>query len=176
MNIRAQVVLIGFMGAGKTKVGRALAGLLRTDYTDLDSVIEEHASLSIAEIFAQRGEIAMRELEAQATRQWLDAGSGVLATGGGVVETPATSDSLRQHSPVVWLDPPFEELRERLERAPAGQRPLVQRLGWEGLVELRDRRRPLYAGCADFRFQEPRASAHEMALQVRRVLQEARGE
>jgi shikimate kinase len=76
----------------------------------------------------------------------------VLATGGGVVEDEDNRRRLRQASKVVWIDLRLETVRSRLAASGGGGRPLVRRLGWDGLVELYRHRRALYAQVAHFRF------------------------
>ncbi len=169
------VVLVGFMGSGKSRVGGALAGLAQCDHVDLDERIEARAGITISQIFGDFGEETFRSWETDALAEWLGAPKGILSTGGGIIETEINRQALRRHYPVVWLDPSFDQLRDRLGRAPRKQRPLVESLGWSALRALRDRRRPLYASCADFRMQETRPSAHAMAVAIRRILQEAQG-
>jgi shikimate kinase len=67
------------------------------------------------------------------------------------VETPAAVQLLQRRGVVIWLDPPWSVIRERLKAAPEAQRPLVASLGWAGIEALYHRRRRLYAAAADFR-------------------------
>src|SRR5579864_9418816 len=92
------VALTGFMGAGKTTVGRALADLLKWRFVDLDSEIESRYGQSIPEIFAARGERRFRELEAEALRSVLEqpTGPAVIALGGGTFVQPENADLLRR--------------------------------------------------------------------------------
>jgi shikimate kinase len=168
-----QVVLVGFMGAGKTRVGQALASLLEMEFTDLDAEVATRAGGTIAEIFARDGEAGFRELEAHALDDWLREGVGVLASGGGVVETASALRQLCEHHPVVWLDPPFAELRRRLQAAPRTQRPLVAGRDWEALRLRWEARRPLYGRCSDLHVDEVADSAAALAQRVHRALAEA---
>jgi shikimate kinase len=134
------VYLVGMPGAGKTVVGRELAGRLGMPFIDLDAEIEQKEGASIAEVFAQRGEAAFRALEAAAL---VDAGThdpSVVSCGGGVVLEPANRISLRNTGTVVYLDVPIDRLRERVR--PAAERPLIHQEG--DLERLLAERGPLY--------------------------------
>ena len=90
----------------------------------------------------------------------------VLDTGGGVVQTPAAVDLLRQRGVVVWLDAPWETLRARLKESDTDSRPLIARLGWAGVEELYRNRRRLYAAAADFRLRADQGTVDDLARRV----------
>jgi shikimate kinase len=118
-----RVVLVGFMGAGKTTVGRLLARLLDWEFLDLDARIEELAGRSVAEIFRERGEAAFRAEELAAAREAGRRGRCVIAAGGGAFAQDATREALRRDALSVWLRCPLPVL---LSRVPAdGTRPLA---------------------------------------------------
>jgi shikimate kinase len=97
------LVLTGYMGAGKTSVGRRVANRLARGFTDADRVIEEQAGMPIPEIFSRRGELWFRRTEERVIRDLLAQEPGVLALGGGAVESARTRDLLRRTADVVWL-------------------------------------------------------------------------
>jgi shikimate kinase len=97
------LVLTGYMGAGKTSVGRRVANRLERAFTDADRVIEEQAGIPIPEIFSRRGELWFRRTEERVIRDILAGEAGVLALGGGAVESARTRDLLRRTADVVWL-------------------------------------------------------------------------
>jgi shikimate kinase len=124
------VVLIGFMGAGKTTVGRALARRLGWNFLDLDDLIEEREHMSVAEIFASSGETAFRRMESAALTALLQdrkAGNDlVLALGGGAFVQEQNRDTLSSIGAItVLLEAPVEELQRRC-RAETKERPLAQ--------------------------------------------------
>ncbi len=106
------VVLVGFMGAGKSTVGTRLAARLGVELVDLDRVLEE-AWGPLPEQLARGGEAQFRAREAEAVRRWCLAPSGVLATGGGAWIEPASRARLLDAGVTVYLRAPLEVLRER---------------------------------------------------------------
>jgi shikimate kinase/3-dehydroquinate synthase len=139
------VVLAGFMGAGKTTVGRALARRLRRPFVDLDREIERLASATIAELFAREGERAFRVREADAARAVLAAGDApIVALGGGTLGDPGTRALLREQALVVWID---VDRTTAWRRAAGPGRPLTaDRDRFEALFA---ERRTGYAAAAD---------------------------
>jgi shikimate kinase len=129
------------MGAGKTTVGRALAGRLRWPFVDLDREIECTAGTTVPELIAERGEDAFRALEHQALRRLADGRRAVIATGGGAFCRPENQDLMRRTGTCVWLDPPLEVLFDRVERS-GRARPLFG--DRERAAALFSARRPWY--------------------------------
>lgn len=121
----APVVLVGFMGAGKSTVGRLLARRLGVPFADSDDVIAGRTGRTPREIFATDGEAAFRALERDVVHELVAGGTaGVVALGGGAVEDPATREALRG-ARVVHLDVSFEQVRARVGRDPG--RPVLAR-------------------------------------------------
>lgn len=141
------VCLVGFMGAGKTAVGRVLAQSLGWRFVDLDDEIERSAGKSIAEIFASDGEAEFRRLEAEELAQSLKklrTKPTVLALGGGAFVQRENAERLRQATvPVIFLDAPLEELLRRCREQEGRLRPLLDS-GSDALSVLYAERRPLY--------------------------------
>jgi shikimate kinase/3-dehydroquinate synthase len=134
------IVLVGFMGAGKTTVGRLLAARLGRPFVDLDRLVEERAGEGIPELFRTRGEPAFRGLEREAAREALRAGAPVLAAGGGAFADPETREVLREGTTTVWLRCALPAL---LARVPLdGSRPLAT--NHETIVRLLAEREPSY--------------------------------
>jgi len=111
--------LVGFMGSGKSEVGRLLAHELGWSFADTDEDIETSQGVSIAEIFDTRGEQEFRRIEQEALRKRLrEVESGkpiVLALGGGAFVDPANQRMLVERGVTVWLDCPFPRISSRLE-------------------------------------------------------------
>jgi shikimate kinase len=126
------VALTGYMGTGKTTVGRALANLLRWSFFDLDYEIELRQKLLVRELFQAHGESAFREIETETLRSVLQQVSGptVIALGGGTFVQSANAELLRKREArVVFLETAIEELLERCRVADQNSlenpRPLV---------------------------------------------------
>lgn len=131
------IILAGFMGAGKTTVGEIVAERLGREFIDTDTAISEQTGLSIAQIFAERGEAAFRQLEAEVA-QGLAARSGlVIATGGGMLMNAANRHLLESSGVVICLQAAPDVIAERI--AGESGRPLAA--DWRALYESR---RPIY--------------------------------
>ena len=136
------ITLTGFMGSGKTTVGKVLADFLGCPFMDLDDLIVKKAGKSIPEIFAQDGEPAFRQLEARLLRQTVEKyteNTVVLALGGGAVTAPASASLLREKTVCIYLRATLETLLARLEGETAG-RPLAD----ASLADRLAAREPLY--------------------------------
>lgn len=118
------IVLVGFMGAGKTTIGRALADRLGRPFVDTDELIEASLGLSIADIFEGYGEQGFREVEARVIVEQLAGPPAVVALGGGAVTTAAVREALEGHD-VVLLDITLEDALSRVGGDPA--RPILRR-------------------------------------------------
>ncbi|MDH4112518.1 MAG: shikimate kinase [Actinomycetota bacterium] len=134
------VYLVGMPGAGKTVVGRELAGRLGVPFVDIDAEIEREQERSITQIFEEEGEAAFRALEAGALVKAGTHDPSVVSCGGGVVLEPANRITLRNTGTVVYLDVQLAELRDRVR--PADDRPLIREDG--DLERLLAERGPLY--------------------------------
>lgn len=147
------------MGAGKTSVGKRLAGLLGVPFTDSDTRIVEAAGMSIPEIFANLGEAAFRDGERRVIARLLAERPGVLATGGGAFIEPRTREEIAAHGTSVWLRADLETLWERVRDRPG--RPLLQTADPKGTLADLDRRRAPYYALADVVVDSRRGISHE---------------
>jgi len=107
-------VLVGFMGSGKSTVGRRLADTLHFSFLDTDEWIERRENMTVAEIFARKGEAHFRALEREAVGRFAGLESLVLSCGGGAVLDPASRANMRRHGWVVWLYTPLARTAERI--------------------------------------------------------------
>lgn len=121
-----RVFLTGFMGAGKTAVGRRLAERLGWAFVDLDEEVERRAGASVRRIFETAGEPEFRRLESEELARSLDLEDVVVATGGGTVCFPANARLLRASGITVWLNPSFATLAARLAGGGKEDRPLFR--------------------------------------------------
>ena len=139
------VVLVGLMGAGKSKIGRRLAARLGLPFSDSDPEIEAAAGETIEEIFANRGERVFREGERRVIGRLLAQPVHVLATGGGAFMDPATRALIACRGVSLWLRADLDVLVSRVLRR--SNRPLLKHGDPRAiLAELIERRHPIYAG------------------------------
>jgi len=155
------IVLIGFMGSGKSSVGRCLAEKTDLPRYDTDEMVSARAVISVAEIFAQRGEEEFRALETDVLRQ-LPEGPAIIVTGGGIVLRPPNMQILRRLGTVVNLMADEATLFERVSLS--GTRPLLKTENPRAtLAELLHIREPLYRAAADFVVDTSRLRYEEVA-------------
>jgi shikimate kinase/3-dehydroquinate synthase len=159
------IALIGFMGAGKTTVGRLLADRLGLAFVDTDRFIEECAGRSVRGIFDEDGEPHFRALEHQAVATLVGRGAAVIALGGGAVEDPRTRSVLGA-AEVIYLQVDYAEALARVD-SDAG-RPMLHR---PGLDDLYRRRMPIYAEVADITVSTGHRRPETVATDIVRELQ-----
>lgn len=166
-------VLIGFMGAGKSAVGRVLAGRLGAELVDVDARIEGAAGRAVHEIFASQGEGVFREMEKEAIREAVSIPGRVIAAGGGAFLDPANRSLLKGYAPVVFLDASPGTVLGRL--AGDQSRPLLR--GDDREAKIRDlmaRRRPAY-GEADLAVKTDGLTVDQVADRVATLLGSRKG-
>ena len=158
------VVLVGFMGSGKSSVGRELARRFGVPFVDVDERIETTAGCRIRDLFDREGEPAFRAREKAALREALSVKGCVIATGGGAFADEENRVLLRTYAPVVYLDTSVEALLDRLA-ADLG-RPLLRGGDREEVVRaLLSRRVPGYR-TADVTVRTDGRTVEEVAGQV----------
>lgn len=146
MNGLRRVVLVGFMGSGKTTVGRILAARIGWRHVDVDERVEREVGRSVAEIFATGGEAAFRPLEAAAAARALREDGAVVTPGGGWAVHAGFPDGLPPGTLAVWLRADADELLRRVGRAGAEERPLLRGPDPASTVRaLLREREPVYA-------------------------------
>ncbi len=171
------VALVGFMGAGKSTVGRRLAARGHVRFVDLDEAIETTAGESIAEIFHNKGEVGFRALERRVLRETLAAEEpAVIATGGGTFIDPAMRAWLKERSCTVFLQASVESLLRRIGEGEERQkRPLLMGPDAEATVErLHASRLPAYEECA-LKVDTDGRSVDEVTTRIERLLSGAWG-
>jgi shikimate kinase len=141
--MKNNIILIGFMGTGKTTVGRLLAESIGCGFVDTDDLIKERAGLAIPEIFNRFGEEYFRRLEREIIHQVVTKDGMVIATGGGAVMDPKSFALMKQRGYVIALDASEQTLRQRLQSC--RDRPmLMSEDPAKTIKQLLVLRRPLY--------------------------------
>jgi shikimate kinase len=159
-------ILIGYRGTGKTTVASKLADRLGIPVFDSDMEIERRTGKSIAEIFAQEGESAFRDVEESVIAQILSQSVPlVLATGGGAILRDNTRNRLRQSGRVIWLTATPETILHRISNDTRSQatRPNLTSLPMqEEILTVLEHRKPLYATTAHERIATDSQTADEI--------------
>ena len=140
------IVLCGFMGSGKTVVGKELAKILGIKFVDTDELIEKEQGVAIKAIFAAHGEEYFRDLEYEMCKKVAEMNGAVVSTGGGAMTFRRNVDAIKQGSKVVFLDASFDVICERI--GDNTSRPLFQ--DKEKAKKLYDERKSKYLSAADY--------------------------
>lgn len=162
------VVLTGFMGTGKTSVGKILSRRLERPLIDLDAAIERKEQKKIREIFESRGEPYFRALEKDAVREAAETSGSVITTGGGVVLDAENMLLLRKRGLIVQLNATPETVFRRVKDSP--HRPLLKSGDLlSEITRLFEARAPFYTG-ADATFDTDGKTASQVAEEILAVL------
>jgi shikimate kinase len=141
--VQGNIVLIGFMGTGKSTIGRELSKMLSYPLIDTDHAIVKKAGKPIPKIFAEDGEEAFRKMETDLLEELLEEEGNIIATGGGIIGSERNREILRQLGYVVWLAASPKEILARTSRN--SNRPLLNNEDPSGtIMRLLEKRTPLY--------------------------------
>jgi shikimate kinase len=164
-----KVFLIGYMGVGKTTLGKRIGNAMDLPFFDLDNEIVKMESRSINEIFSKSGELHFRELESRILKDFCNRKeSFVMSTGGGTVTSIGNMESMKAAGIIVWLDLPLEIILSRL--AQSEDRPLLENVQAEDrkdFVEAHFAERLPHYRQAHIRFESANVNAEKLAELVR---------
>ncbi|MCX7832320.1 MAG: shikimate kinase [Actinobacteria bacterium] len=169
MESKERIALIGFMGSGKSTIGRILAKRLGKSFIDLDEEIQKESGMSIRQLFVNFGEDHFRKLETIALKKAAEMNQVVVSCGGGIVEKSENLRILNENFFVVFLDVPFEECYRRIygDRS----RPKLD-TDVEQLKNLFNRRKKLYLNAADVVYKPEKETEQSTAENIARVILE----
>lgn len=119
-----RIILIGFMGVGKTTIGKIIAKKLKLNFVDMDNYIEKREGKSISKIFEEYGEQHFRELEGKSLKHLIKSDNIVISTGGGIVTTKENSEILKKEKIVIFLDGNTQTILNHLSKE-IDKRPLL---------------------------------------------------
>jgi len=166
------IILIGFMGTGKTLVGRRLAEILGMTFIDTDTLIEEAVGMSIGQLFERHGEPYFRNLERQVVASISEDHSQVVATGGGVVLDGENVAHLKKMGTMIHLSARADVILDRIRNQ--SQRPLLQTENAKKRIEsLLAQRAPSYA-LADLEIDTSELGCEDVVERILRYLQESK--
>lgn len=164
--MKSNVALIGFMGVGKTVIGKALAEKLNWKFIELDPLIEQKAGKSIADIFEQDGEITFRELEIEVTKEVSLEENMVIACSGGIILNQINIDRLRRKSKIVYLTTSPAVILKRVLSG-GGERPLLKVANPTMTIrELLRLRKPFYERAADIKINTSKLNVDAVVEQI----------
>jgi shikimate kinase len=170
--MKTSLALVGFMGTGKTAVGKRLAQKLGKEFIELDALIEKKAGKSIPEIFRQDGEINFRQLEIEVTREVAGKKNVVIACGGGIVLNTINIDRLRQECVIVCLTASPSTILRRTSADTDGRPLLAVADRLRQVKELLAFRQPFYARAADITVNTSRLKVEAVVERIIEMLKE----
>ncbi len=147
MKLKKTVYLCGFMGCGKSTLGKFASGKLSLPVVDTDYIISKKAHLSISKIFETKGEEHFRKLETKVIRSLSYQKPRIVSLGGGAAAKEKNVALMKRMGIVVFINTPFEVIYERVKRN--NRRPIVNNSTKEELFELYKKRLPIYLAASD---------------------------
>lgn len=161
---KSNIVIIGFMGTGKTMVAKRTAEILNMNFIDTDSLLEKYEEMTVAEIFAKLGEKYFRQRENDIAKEVANKKNMVIATGGGIVLNPDNMKSLSSTGIIIWLKAPIELIYKRI--GSDENRPLAYERDFFELEEMYRKRYPLYEQYSDFYIDVSGKSIEEVSKEI----------
>lgn len=155
---RKNIALTGFMGSGKSTIGKELAKLLNMDFIDLDDAIEAKQKMTIKDIFAKYGEDYFRKLESDACKKLVNLENTVISLGGGTVMFNDNDKTIKENAYLIFLNRTFEEIEENLRGST--NRPLLE---LNNTFKLYSSRLPKYLSCSDVSVSFPNGNIEDSA-------------
>ncbi len=164
------IILIGYMGSGKSTVGRKAARAVEYTFLDTDALIEQEEGMSIAKLFEEKGEAYFREKETETIKKLIAGPKGnIIATGGGLPMREGNAELLKELGTVIYLKAETKTLLGRLSGDSA--RPLLKNGDLKEKIEtMLAVRGPVYEACADLILQTDNMSFYEIICQIEKLL------
>lgn len=154
------IYLIGFMGCGKSTIGKALAEALNYSFIDMDDYIESKTCTTIKQIFKEQGESGFRSIETNCLKDLTSKSDVVVSCGGGVPLSEINRTLLKESGTIIWLDADGDEIVRRVTQN--DNRPLVNDKSPEEIKELKSKRQPIYQSLNGTRIDTSNLSISEI--------------
>jgi len=166
------IILIGYMGSGKSTVGKKAANAVEYAFLDTDVLIEQEEGMPIAKLFEEKGEPYFREKETETIRSLIAKPKGnIIATGGGLPMKEGNAALLKKLGTVIYLKAEADTLVDRLSGNGSNTRPLLQNGDLREKIEtMLAIRGPVYEACADVVLQTDDMSFYEIICQIEKLL------
>lgn len=167
--MKSNLVLIGFMGSGKSTIGRILSKILEMNFIDSDYEIEKNSKMTIREIFKKHGQDEFRKIEMETVKEiGKRFQNTVISTGGGIILNKVNIENLRKDSLIIYLNVDRKILYKRLKNSK--NRPLLDRENlWKNINETLDFREELYLNSCDYVIDITNESSFEVAEKVKKI-------
>lgn len=175
INKDKNIVLIGYMGCGKSTVGRKAAKAVDYTFIDTDTLIEKEEGMSTARIFEEKGEGYFRNKETEIIKRLIDGEKGnIIATGGGLPMAECNRPLLKEIGTVIYLKAEQETLLRRLSNDKV--RPLLKNVNLKEKIEtMLEIRGPVYESCADVVLQADKMTFYEIICHIEKILRTKTG-
>lgn len=160
-----QIYLCGFMGCGKSTVGKQLAKQTGKPFIDLDKYIVEQNNMTIPEIFEKYGEEYFRQLETDSLRQLASTSASIIALGGGTLMRKENVEIAKENGKIIFLNPPFSICYSRIKNDK--NRPLVVSNTREQLYQLYRKRQKIYKAASDISI----SSVHSPFMLAKKIIE-----
>lgn len=159
------IFLIGFMGSGKSTIGRFLQKELNMELVEMDARIVEEQGMSINDIFAEKGEDYFRDLESRLVLDLNSEGNTIVSCGGGVVIRPENVENMKKNGKIVFLSATPDTIYERVKNST--ERPILNgHMNVEYIAGLMEKRRALYENAADIRIETDGKTKDEICKEI----------
>ncbi len=169
---RKSITLIGMPGAGKSTIGKILAGMIGFDFVDLDILIKERSGRSHADILEKDGEAELLRLEEKYTLEldfYPQKGGIIFSPGGSIIYSPAAMEKIKNESRIIYLELPIAEVQKRLG-AEMDKRGIVG-LKEKGIERLFRERVPVYEEAAHYKIEIQNLQPEEAAQKINEILE-----
>ncbi|MBQ8941069.1 MAG: shikimate kinase [Firmicutes bacterium] len=169
--MKKNIVLVGFMGSGKTSVGKRLSMALKAEFIDMDDFIEKREKMTVTQIFAEKGEPYFRGLEKELCVRFATGGGKVIATGGGVVKDSVNVKNLKEGGVIFYLKSSPEKIAENLKDDHS--RPLLETGDKADKIrEMMREREHFYTRCCDVTIDAANKDPDSMAAEILSYIKE----